>query len=275
MQTHTHTHNPTERTISERVRNEYTAASFCQNHARDKGTDTHPVDKPKGQKTQKRTHRDTHTSDTHSQDKWTSKISKQSGDVFLFLQYLYLFIIFVCTCVCAYECVHHSIGPVGDCLTRPGAAIMKTLLRLPNWHSTPSHWLIGNSSTHTHTHMLMIHAEICWHIQSHTSLHTLCSWCLLCHLSSTCTHGDTHAHVQTLLFSPGTEWGHTQPHKATHLVRPQHCSSCCWRTTHARSGCLAERSASKQPLDLRQLLLKPYSPLYPASGYFCFHKLHF
>lgn len=148
----TQTHNPTERTISERVHNEYTAASFCQNHARDKGTDTHPVDKPKGQKTQKSTHIDMHTSDTHSQDKWTSKISKQSGDVFLFLQYLYLFIIFVCTCVCAYECVHHSIGPVGHCQTRPGAAIMKTLLRLPNWHSTPSHWLIGNSSTHTHAH---------------------------------------------------------------------------------------------------------------------------
>lgn len=83
--------------------------------------------------TEIRTHL-THTHKTNELPKLASRV-----EMFLFLQYLYLFIIFVCTCVCAYECVHHSIGPVGHCLTQPGAAIMKTLLRLPNWHSTPSH----------------------------------------------------------------------------------------------------------------------------------------
>lgn len=158
--------------------------------------------------TEIRTHL-THTHKTNELPKLASRV-----EMFLFLQYLYLFIIFVCTCVCAYECVHHSIGPVGHCLTQPGAAIMKTLLRLPNWHSTPSHWLIGNSSKHTHTHMLMIHAEICWHIQSHTSLHTLCSWCLLCHLSSTCTHGDTHTCKHS--------FSHPEQNEDTHSHTKQH-----------------------------------------------------
>lgn len=55
------THTTTEETMSVRVSNEHTAASFCQNSIQDKGTGTHPPDKPRGQKTQRHTHTDMHT----------------------------------------------------------------------------------------------------------------------------------------------------------------------------------------------------------------------
>ena len=44
-----------EQCLRESYSNEHTAASFCQNRAQDKGTNTHPVDKPRAQETQKHT----------------------------------------------------------------------------------------------------------------------------------------------------------------------------------------------------------------------------
>lgn len=60
------THTSTRRTMTVRVSNERTAASFCQNSAQDKGTNAHPVDRPWGQKMRKHAQ----TLDvTHSEDK--------------------------------------------------------------------------------------------------------------------------------------------------------------------------------------------------------------
>lgn len=132
--------------------------------------------------------------------------------MFLFLQYLYLFIIFVCTCVCAYECVHHSIGPVGHCLTRPGAAIMKTLLRLPNWHSTPSHWLIGNSSTHTHAH------DPCRNMLTYTVPHVTSYSLLLVPFMPSVFYMHTRRHMHTCKHS----FSHPEQNEDTHSHTKQH-----------------------------------------------------